>query len=181
MTAQFFEELKDHLLKGVHKKGHPFRYAVLGTIGLNNNPALRTVVLRQVSEELTIRLYTDARSNKLQQIKANNQVSLLFYNPKQMLQVKMEGVASIITDQDTLQKYWSGVQPNSRKDYITSAAPGSSISNADAVEYLDEGNHFTIIEIIPKNIEYLKLKKPNHLRVQFLKSAQTWKGEYLVP
>lgn len=181
MTDNYFEELKDHLHKGVHKKGHPFRFAVLGTMGLNNNPALRTVVLRQVSDALSLRIYTDARSNKLQQIKANNQVSLLFYHPKQMLQIKVEGIASIITDQGTLQKYWSGVQPNSRKDYITSEAPGSSILNADAVEYLEEENHFTIIEIIPKSIEYLKLKRPNHLRVQYLKSAKNWNGEFLVP
>lgn len=181
MTDQFFEELKDNLHKGVHKKGHPFRYGVLGTIGLNQEPALRTVVLRQVNDDLRLRFYTDGRSNKLQQIEKNNQLSLLFYHPKQLLQVKVEGTASIITDRETLQKYWSGVQPNSRKDYITTLPSGSSISNPDAVEYLEEENHFTIVEIIPTRMEYLKLKRPNHIRIQFSKTGATWQGEFLVP
>lgn len=181
MTDQFFEELKDHLHKGVHKKGHPFRYAVLGTIGLDNTPAIRNIVLRQVTDNLCLRFYTDARSNKLQQIKENNQVSLLFYDPKQMLQVKVEGLATIINDKEVLQKYWSGVQPNSRKDYITSVAPGSAISNPDVVEYLEEENHFTIVEITPTRIEYLKLKRPNHIRIQFSKTAAIWNSTFLVP
>ncbi len=181
MIDHFFEELKDHLHKGVHKKGHPFRYGVLGTIGLNQEPALRTIVIRQVSNDLSLRFYTDYRSNKLKQIQKNNQISLLFYHPKQLLQVKVEGTASIITDQETLQKYWSGVQPASRKDYITSAPPGSLISNPDNVEYLEEKNHFTIVEIIPARLEYLKLKRPNHLRIQFSKIDDIWQGEFLVP
>jgi len=181
MTDLFFEELQKHLHQGVHKKGHPFRYGVLATVGLDHLPALRTVVLRQVSDQLGLRFYTDARSRKLEQIKKNNQVSLLFYHPKQLLQVKIEGTARLITDKDTLQKYWSGVQPNARKDYSTTAAPGSSISNPDAVTYSAEENHFTIVEITPTSIEYLQLKRPNHLRIQFLKNDSTWEGKFLVP
>ncbi len=181
MIDHFFEELKDHLHKGVHKKGHPFRYSVLGTIGLNQEPALRTIVIRQVSNDLSLRFYTDYRSNKLKQIQKNNQISLLFYHPKQLLQVKVEGTASIITDQETLQKYWSGVQPSSRKDYITSEPPGSLISNPDKVEYLEDENHFTIVEIKPTRIEYLKLKRPNHIRIQFIKTGDAWQGKFLVP
>jgi pyridoxine/pyridoxamine 5'-phosphate oxidase len=181
MTDIFFEELKAHLFKGIHKKGHPFRYGVFASIGLQGEPALRTVVLRHVSDDLTLRFYTDGRSNKIEQIKNNNRVSLLFYHPKQLLQVKVEGIATIISKKETLQKYWSGVQPNSRKDYITSLKPGSSISHPDAVEYVAEENYFTILEITPTRIEYLKLKRPNHLRIQFLKTDINWKGTFLVP
>ena len=181
MKNIFFSELKSELQKGIKKKGHPFRYGTLATIGLETVPRLRTVVLRQVSEDLTLSIYTDKRSKKLLHIKENNKVSMLFYDPKQMLQIKVEGLAYSITDETTLKKYWSGVKPNSRKDYTTENAPGSSISHPDQVEYLQEENHFCIIEIVPFRIEYLKLKRPNHIRVQYSKSELNWTSEFLVP
>lgn len=181
MTDIFFSELKGELQKGVHKKGHPFRYCTLATVGLETLPRLRTVVLRKVSEDLKLTFYTDKRSKKLIHIKENNKVSMLFYHPKQLLQVKVEGLASSITDENILKKYWSGVQTNSRKDYTTENAPGSTISNPDQLEYLNNENHFCIVEIEPFRIEYLKLKRPNHLRVQYSKVENSWEAEFLVP
>ncbi len=181
MTDTFFQELQDDLQKGVHKKGHPFRYCTMATVGLENMPRLRTVVLRKVSENSKLTFYTDRRSKKILHIKENNKVSLLFYNSKKLLQIKVEGLASIISDRALLQKYWSGVQPNSRKDYTANSAPGSSISNPDTVEYLDEDNHFCMVEIEAFRIEYLKLRRPNHLRIRFSKIGGEWNGEFLVP
>jgi len=181
MTENFFQELQNELQKGVKKRGHPFRYCTLATIGLENMPRLRTVVLRQVSEDLKLRFYTDKRSKKIVQIKESNKVSVLFYEPKKLLQVKVEGLASIINDESELEKYWSGVQPNSRKDYTTISAPGSDITNPDQVEYLEDENYFCIVEIEPFEIEYLKLKRPNHLRIRFSKNDGEWGGEFLVP
>lgn len=181
MTVTFFEDLKDQLFKGVHKKGHPFRYGVLGTVGFNNEPVLRNVVLRKVSDDLELTFYTDARTKKLEHLRKNNKVSILFYHSKQLLQVKIEGTCSFVTDEATLKKYWTGVQPNSRKDYTTNAPPGSLISNPDMVEYLEIENHFAIVKITPTKIEYLKLKRPNHLRIEFSKKNGQWNGQFLVP
>ncbi|MEP3208753.1 MAG: pyridoxamine 5'-phosphate oxidase family protein [Maribacter sp.] len=181
MTDRFFSELKRELQQGVHKKGHSFRYGTLATVGLETMPRLRTVVLRKVSEDLKLTFFTDKRSKKLIHIKENNKVSMLFYDPKQLLQVKVEGLANSISDAPILKKYWNAVQPNSRKDYTTAHAPGSSISNPDKVDYLNDENYFCILEIEPFRIEYLKLKRPNHLRVQFSKKEGEWVGEFLVP
>ena len=181
MTDTFFQELQDELHKGVSKKGHPFRYCTLATIGLESVPRLRTIVSRHVSDDFKLRFYTDKRSKKILHIKENNKVSVLFYEPKKLLQVKVEGLASIIKDESVLKKYWSGVQPKSRKDYTTTSAPGSDIANPDQIEYLDDENYFCIVEIEPFKIEYLKLKRPNHLRIRFSRSAGEWSGEFLVP
>lgn len=181
MTTTFFEELKDQIHKGVHEKGHPFRFGVLGTVDSKHTASLRTVVIRNVSDTLNLTFYTDARSNKLVHIKENNQVSLLFYNPDQLLQIKVEGLASIISDEAILKKYWSGIPPNLRKDYTTQIAPGSSISNPNKVECLKKENHFCMVEIEPFSIEYLKLNTPYHTKVQFSKKENIWHGEFLVP
>lgn len=181
MTDTFFEELKVELGKGVHKKGHPFRYGVLGTVGLSKMARLRTVVLREVHDNLNLTFFTDKRSKKLIHIKENNKVSILFYDPKKLLQLKVEGLASVITDESALSAYWNKVQPNSKKDYTTQEVPGSLVTTPDAVEYLNNENHFCIVEIEPFKIEYLKLKRPHHHRIRFSKTNGNWKGEFLIP
>ncbi|NHF61338.1 pyridoxamine 5'-phosphate oxidase family protein [Flavobacteriaceae bacterium TP-CH-4] len=181
MTDVFFDELRTDLQQGAVKKGHPFRYCTMATVGLDRIARLRTVVLRKVIDDLHLVFYTDRRSKKIIHIKENPKVSVLFYHPKKLMQVKVEGLAKIIKDEKILQKYWSGVQPSSRKDYTTSLAPGSSIKNPDEVEYLDEDAHFCMLEIVPFKIEYLKLKRPNHLRVRYSKENNHWEGEFMVP
>ena len=109
MTETFFTELEIELRKGTSKKGHPFRYFTLATIGQGPIPRLRTVVLRRVSEDFKLIFYTDRRSKKIQHIKENSSVSLLFYHPKQLLQLKIEGKADIVSDSRSAPKIleWS--------------------------------------------------------------------------
>ena len=107
--------------------------------------------------------------------------SALFYHPKKLLQLRIRGTAEIITDQSQIATYWHTVQEASKKDYTTSSAPGSPIKNPDAVTYMEEENHFCPVKIIPSSMEYLQLKRPNHLRVLFTRADDDWKGAFLVP
>ena len=169
------------LRKGTTKRGHPFRYCTLATVGLNATARLRTIVLRRVTENLNLVFYTDKRSKKVGHIRENDWVSLLFYHPKQLLQLKVEGKATIISDADVLQKYYSGVQPASRKDYTTISAPGTPISDPDQIEHFEDKNFFSMVEVEPLKIEYLKLKRPDHLRILFTKEQNNFTGQFLMP
>ena len=181
MSEVFFQELKDELHKSIVQKKHPFRYFTFATLGQENKPRLRTVVLRKITKDFTLTFYTDARSKKITHIKDNNRVSLLFYHPKKLLQLQIEGVATIIDDKTKLKDSWNGVQPNSKKDYTTYRAPGSPIDNPDNVSYLEDENYFCQVEITPLIIEYLRLKRPNHLRIRYSKTNTDWEGQILVP
>lgn len=181
MTDQFLKEAIDEIRSGVYKKGHPFRYFTLGTITENNHPELRTVVLRKVTEDFKLRIYTDSRSHKVGQLKINPIASLLFYHPKKLLQIKISGSTKRITDLGKLQRYYSGVQPKSRKDYTTMKAPGSELSNPDEVDYLEDENYFTILEFDPQHLEFLQLKRPNHIRIAFSKNGDEWDGRFINP
>ncbi|MGB5821159.1 MAG: pyridoxamine 5'-phosphate oxidase family protein [Saonia sp.] len=181
MTDTFFDELTKELRKGATEKTHPFRYFTLGTVGLDRAARLRTVVLRKITDDRTILFYTDKRSKKIIHIMENNKVSLLFYHPKKLLQLKVDGLAQVVADETRLKEYRSSIHPNSRKDYTTTIAPGSPIDHPDAVEYLKDKDHFSVVEVKPFKIEYLKLKRPNHLRVRFSKNENLWIGEFLVP
>ncbi len=181
MSNIYFNELVGHLKAGVNTHGHPFRYAVLGTTGLHNEPQLRTVVLREVSDKFVFRIFTDSRSNKIKQLVKNNQVSLLFYHAEEMLQATINGKAKIITDPEVIQSYWSGIGPNAQKDYTTDKAPGSEIKNAQSISYLTDHHHFSIIDVTTSSMQYLKLNRKQHLKIQFTKVDANWQGTLLVP
>src|SRR5690606_14623531 len=160
---------------------HPFRYFTFATVGLEQVARLRTVVLREVSEDLKIVFYTDKRSKKITHIKENNKVSLLLYHPKKMLQIKIEGMANVKVDLVTKNAYWNQLSESSKREYTTSRSPGSHLNHPDKLEFLSEENHFCTVEVTPHKMEYLKLGQPHHIRVRFSKIDTEWKGEFLVP
>ncbi|MDB9755279.1 pyridoxamine 5'-phosphate oxidase family protein [Winogradskyella sp.] len=180
MIDQFLEEVKRELISGPSKKRHPFRYFVLATDS-NGKPKQRTVVLRKVLPDLSLVFYTDSRTDKLKDLKLNNQFSALFYHPKKLMQIRIEGHAALITDKDQIATYWHTVQEASKKDYSKTLAPSTTINNPDVVDYTTENHYFCPVKLIPNNIEYLRLKRPNHLRIAFSKKNDDWSGTFLVP
>ncbi|TXD50751.1 MULTISPECIES: pyridoxamine 5'-phosphate oxidase family protein [unclassified Polaribacter] len=180
MKNQILEEAKQELVNGHSKKRHAFRYFVLAT-NENGKPRQRTVVLRKTLADLSLVIYTDKRTQKVKDIQDNAEFSALFYDSKKLLQIRVEGKAELITDKEQIATYWHTVQAESRKDYTTSIAPGTPIKNPDEVGYKAEENYFCPVKLIPNTIEYLRLKRPNHIRVLFTRMDTDWSGEFLVP
>lgn len=182
MNDQYLEIARAELEAGVKNSSHPFHFFTLATTGINEVPRLRTVVLRAFSEDMTLTLYTDKRSRKVTHIKEHNKVCLLFYHPEKLMQLKIDGVAYLEKDQETLNKIWNSFDAPSRKDYITVKGPGSKIDHPEQIEYLDTSQNFAVMHIDPYKIEYLKLKRPNHIRVQYqLNERGGWDSSLLVP
>ncbi|QWX84545.1 pyridoxamine 5'-phosphate oxidase family protein [Cellulophaga sp. HaHaR_3_176] len=181
MTTNIFKELKKELQDGLTQKEHPFKYFTLATVGLDHVARLRSIVLREFSDDFKITFFTDKRSKKVIHIKENNKVSLLFFHPQKMIQLKIEGIATIIKDDKILEAYWKRTPDHLKKDYTTTSAPGSAISDNTNIEYLTNENHFCLVSIEAKKIEYLKITKPNHLKIRYSKENNKWNGEFLVP
>jgi len=181
MTHTYLEEVRKELQKGATQKDHPYRYFTLATVGLDQVARLRTVVLRKLSDDLRLTFFTDSRSKKMIHLQENKKVGLLFYNGQNLMQIRIEGMAKVIHDNEMKEKYWSGIEESARKEYKTSAAPGTSLASPERIDYLDDEDHFCIIEITPFKIEYLQLKKPNHIRVRYSWERDRWEGEYIVP
>jgi pyridoxine/pyridoxamine 5'-phosphate oxidase len=179
MLNQIFKDLQNEIKLGYLKKKHPFRYPSLATIE-NQCPIQRTVVLRDSKADFELVIFTDERSNKVRQLRKNPNASLLFYHPKKLMQIKVEGLIKIITSGEDYITYWSKVQGKSQSDFTTQKAPGTLIDNPDHVNYKEDDHHFCILELVPKRIEYLQLKRPHHIRARF-DSEQNWKGQFLNP
>lgn len=180
MKNQLLEEAKRELVNGHSKKRHPFRYFVLAT-NENSKPRQRTVVLRKTLLDSSLIIYTDKRTQKVTDIQDNAEFSALFYDSKKLLQIRVEGKAELITDTEQIARYWHTVQAASRKDYTANMAPGSTITNPDDVAYKAEENYFCPVKLIPNTIEYLRLQRPNHVRILFSRIDADWSGEFLVP
>ena len=66
---------------------------------LNNKPSSRVVLLKSQNEEGFI-FYTNSNSKKGQSISANNNIALNFHWKSQNRQIRIEGQAKIVSDED---------------------------------------------------------------------------------
>ncbi len=181
MTEIIFSTILNDLKKATETPGHPFRYFTLATSSINGTPRLRTLVLRELDEQLNLTIYTDKRSKKITHINEHNTVSLLFLDTERLIQLSIRAKAEIVTNDSTLKNIWKQVPQKSRKEYTTKLAPGEEIKNPEKVDFLEEKHFFTAIKLIPNKIEYLHLNRPNHTRVLYKKESGEWNGTYLVP
>ncbi len=181
MTEIIFSTIVNDLKNAIKTPEHPFRYFTFATSGINGRPRLRTVVLRDIDDQLNLTIYTDKRSKKITHIHEHNVVSLLFLDNERLIQLSIRAKAEIIKDERTLKNIWEQVPQKSKKEYTTKLAPGEEIKNPEKIDFLEEKHFFTAIKLIPDKIEYLRLNRPNHIRVLFRKEDNNWQGTYLVP
>ncbi len=180
MTDIIFSTIKVDLTTAASSPSHPFRLCTFAT-STATSPSIRTVVLRAIDQELSMYIYTDRRSKKVMEIGQQNQVSLLFYDPVRKLQITIGATAQCTTDDQLLKKLWATISPKSKKEYMSKLPSREKIQDPEKTEYHKEQHFFTVIKIIPQTIEYLRLKKSNHIRVQFDKEGGNWKGNYITP
>ncbi len=151
---------------------------VLATCDKEDSVSQRSVVLRAVERDRSITFYTDQRSEKLRVINENDQVSLLFYDAEEKVQVACKGYArSVDVDSSQISNY----NLRSVKDYTTTLPPGSVITSPEYISYNHDKVYFAIVTIVLSAIDYVKLGKEYHVRISFKKIGDRWEGQYLVP
>ena len=174
-----FSELR----KAAFKKKHPFKNVVLTTVK-EQNPLSRWVIFRKLTTEQNLLVYTDARSEKIKNLRKNPNCGLLFYNNRQGLQIYFNAVSTIHQRNELTKKYWQGIVGKSSENYTTVNPPGSPINSIDKGHITDKdlnNKHFSIIEFIPVNMKILQLSRNGHIRVNFVKINNEWEGSFIVP
>ena len=172
------KEIFSLLNQGVKKRKSNFHNLALGTTSLKNFPDLRTVVLRGFSEkEMIISIHSDSRSKKIKHIEKNNSVSLLFYDDKKKIQLRIKGFAKL---KKSYEHSWSKLTNWSKRCYLSEKSPGeisdqptsgfsekySSVAPSDKDSQIGIEN-FCVIEISIKKIEWLYLASQGHRRAVF--------------
>ena len=172
------EEILTLCQRGVNDRKSGFHNVVLSTVDENNNPDARTVILRGFnSEEMTINIHSDGRAKKINYLKLNKKVCLVFYDDKKKIQIRIKGIANI---KESLEKAWNKLSNWSKRCYLTSKAPGSESNKPssgfpkefesiapDSVTSEKGLKNFAVISIKIERIEWLFLASQGHRRAIF--------------
>ncbi len=142
------------------------------------HPESRTIVLRGIdTEPLKIYFNADYRSSKVQELKANNFCSALFYDQERRVQLRFKCEAFLHYQNDISDKVWENTALQSRKCYMGPYKPSKVLEKWHPnipLEYLKKDpakNHseegyvnFVHIELMVVELDILELHHDGHIR-----------------
>lgn len=154
----------------------------LGTVGLDGGPRVRGIILREFQEHPP-RLYfaTHLHSAKVTEIQHNPQVALTGNDPEQSVQLRVEGHASIVTDQAQRHHAWQSLAPHSRQLYDSTRVPGAPNDQALHNDESSAFDRFAWVMIQCEQLDWLDLAAEPHQRWKFTREAGSWSGQRIIP
>jgi 3-hydroxyisobutyrate dehydrogenase len=153
----------------------------------------RIVVLRKSEQPNNLlQFHSDLRSDKITKLKNNKNASMLFYDKKEKIQVRLKVECTVNHNNEVTKESWSKTKHISRKCYLVDNGPGTEsdiptsglkpeLDNFEfTMEQSEEGyKNFTVIQCKVKSIEWLYLAAKGHRRAKF--DLETNKDTWLVP
>ena len=163
-------------------KIHSSRFIQLATIGLDTFPRVRTVVFRGWSDSYELKILSDNRSPKFEEIKNNNKVEICWLFQKSKCQFRLRGKASIDYGQDRY-NHWEMLDNNNKKMWGW-PNPGSSFDIEKKQIMADKASNnydnFILLKININYVDQLKLIKPTHYRRRWIREDE-WIEERVNP
>jgi hypothetical protein len=178
------------IARGVADRRSPFHHPTLATLGPDGRPRLRTLILRGCDVPgRNLRIHTDLRSEKVNEIARDSRVGLHFYDPSAKIQLRIDGVATLNTDNAIADAAWTGSRLFSRQCYGIAPGPGTVIAAADGFELPETSDagtspgrvNFCAITIKINSLEWLYLAAAGHRRALFQWNESALKAQWLTP
>ena len=158
----------------------------------NNQPSSRVVLLKSY-DELGLVFYTNSNSKKGKSIKENNNVALNFHWKTQNRQIRIEGIANIVS-KEVADSYFK-TRPRNSQIGAWSSNQSDDLSSRDELvknikdfemKYKDKDiprpSHWNGYLVMPNLIEFWQeMPFRFHDRVLYLKSDNSWKIKKLYP
>lgn len=168
---ELINKLKYDFSKATVDKKSEYKECVLSTLTKNNKPNSRTVIFREFSEDWILKIHSDLRSEKIEELKKNKNVCLLFYNKKEKIQVRITGKALIKKNDKSS---WNSLSDWSKKNYISNNKPGNKINSKDLNKNIDIKNYmlengiknFCSISVKINEIDWLRLLRYKNIRAK---------------
>jgi len=188
-TDLSLHEIKNNVNRTFQKAAvdsrHNLRFFTIATYDeVSNTPQNRMVVLRKFLPDWTFRFYTDYRSSKVTQIKNHSSISLLFWNPEQKYQIRVQASATVHYQNEICSKELKSVKGIAQEEYMTSLAPGTKMSSPGEVQQTKNNTHyFSVVDMLPHQIKILQLNRSGHLAIRFNResAAHKWNGTWIAP
>ncbi|WP_165929961.1 pyridoxamine 5'-phosphate oxidase family protein [Flavobacterium caseinilyticum] len=184
------------LVNGSVKKKNGFRTMCVGTISEKKTAALRIVVNRKVDEiQKIIYFNTDNRSRKFYDLQKDNQISLLFYDARQRVQIVVKAYATLHTNDVLKLDRWKATSPQARLGYMTLEPPNtksekptlgyeerfSTIKPTDSESDVFQEN-FAVVACVVYELEFLYLDFTGNRKANFYYENNVLKdGFWTVP
>jgi pyridoxamine 5'-phosphate oxidase len=169
------------LARAALDRHHEWRTPVLATLGLNGTPNARTVVLRKTdAAAYSLDFYTDNRSQKIAELTAQPQATLLFWSTRLNWQLRVRVTIATHTSGQQVDAVWAKVkQSRAAGDYLTVTAPGDQSSEIDTTTtrmYVDAKgpHHLAILNAQVDEIDWLELSRDGHRRARLSAAAWQW-------
>jgi len=174
----------------------PVRTPVLISVSTDGLAQGRTVVLRGFNrQQRQLTIYTDARSAKVAQLRAQPTCTLVAYQPNPMMQLRLSTNAIVNHNNEITHEAWAVMPGPNRCNYLTDPYPGSisgqatdgrPVINAESVPTNDENkiaySHFSVIVFTINELEWLYLPRRGHRRAQFIwDGANSLQSDWLIP
>ena len=158
----------------------------------NNQPSSRVVLLKSY-DEIGLVFYTNSNSKKGKSIKENNNVALNFHWKTQNRQIRIEGIANIVS-KEVADSYFKS-RPRNSQIGAWSSNQSDDLSSRDELiksikdfemKYKDKDiprpSHWNGYLVMPNLIEFWQeMPFRFHDRVLYLKSDNSWKIKKLYP
>lgn len=165
--------------RGVFDRKADARHPIFATAGAGG-PEARIVVLRQADRALSaVSVFTDMRSAKITDLRYETRASLLVWEQKARLQIRLR-VHVEITSGAAVAEQWQRVPEVARKVYGIEPAPGAPIDDPQHLKYLANPEAFAVLVCHIREIETLYLGPDLHRRAKF-SADSAWTGRWLAP
>lgn len=182
------------LAAGAGDRRHAMHTPVVASVDADGLPQARVMVLRAAdAAAATLRFHTDARSPKVAEL-AGRPVSVLAYDPAAAVQLRLSGMAAVLSDDPIADAAWAASTPFARRCYLAEAAPGTPVRQAtsglpaavegrkpDEAELLPARPNFAVLIVTVTAIDWLHLAHDGHRRAWLTRHAGGWAGEWRVP
>ena len=175
--GRIFQQLET----GASEPRHPFHWPVLASVSPNGEARARVVVLRELTGHVAT-VFTDARSQKITELKAVPRATLLFYDPEARYQVRARGRATVHLGDAISRRYWESLREKQEREYQSVGEPGQPHEpGSDAVDPSLANRYFAVLRISLDFLDTLKIEQAGHLRYQFSRDDGEWSGGRVVP
>lgn len=166
-----------------------FHLPALATVSADGCPRIRTVVLRAADDASgTLRFHCDRRSGKAAEISRHPACALTAYDAAEKIQIRIEGRATLHTDDALAELAWAGSRAMSRVCYGAEPGPGTALPTGDAYVVPDEADaaalgrpHFAAVLVRAERLELLYLDRRGHRRAGWRRDGEGWEGAWLAP
>ncbi|MEK8049862.1 pyridoxamine 5'-phosphate oxidase family protein [Ideonella sp. DXS22W] len=160
-------------------RGHAWRTVALATVAAPAAPGeppqadVRTVVLREVDIDARLLVfYTDCRSPKVAQLRAQPQVTLMCWSPALGWQLRLRARTAVDTGGLGVSSRWARLKMHpAAQDYLSPLPPGAALDapahQAPPAPDRDSREHFAVVFTTVERIDWLELHAEGHRRAVF--------------